>query len=152
MKKNLLLSLALVSTLCFAGMARAEAPMSSTSAAPISAQNQKMKDCAASYHQQGIAKSQYRTFMSTCLKKDGSAATAASAATPAAAVPSTASASAAATATNPAVSKASATAPGTTQQSKMKTCNADAKTQGLKGADRKTFMKTCLSGSSATAN
>jgi hypothetical protein len=33
-----------------------------------------------------------------------------------------------------------------TQQEKMKTCNADAKTKNLKGDDRKAFMKTCLSG------
>ena len=31
----------------------------------------------------------------------------------------------------------------------MKSCNADAK--GKTGADRKTFMKTCLSGSTAVA-
>jgi hypothetical protein len=31
------------------------------------------------------------------------------------------------------------------QQEKMKTCNADAATQQLKGDERKTFMKTCLS-------
>jgi len=31
------------------------------------------------------------------------------------------------------------------QQEKMKTCNADATAKGLKGADRQTFMKTCLS-------
>lgn len=30
------------------------------------------------------------------------------------------------------------------QQNKMKTCNADAKQQALKGAERKTFMKGCL--------
>jgi hypothetical protein len=35
-----------------------------------------------------------------------------------------------------------------TQQTKMTTCNADAKTKGLTGADRKTFMKTCLSADS----
>jgi hypothetical protein len=29
----------------------------------------------------------------------------------------------------------------------MKTCNADANTKGLKGADRQAFMKSCLSGS-----
>ncbi len=33
----------------------------------------------------------------------------------------------------------------TKQQDKMKTCNADAKTKALKGADREAFMKTCLS-------
>ncbi|MEO8627221.1 MAG: PsiF family protein [Betaproteobacteria bacterium] len=34
----------------------------------------------------------------------------------------------------------------TPQQAKMKTCNADAKTQALKGAERKAFMSTCLKG------
>jgi hypothetical protein len=31
------------------------------------------------------------------------------------------------------------------QQEKMKTCNADATSKGLKGDDRKAYMKTCLS-------
>ncbi len=31
------------------------------------------------------------------------------------------------------------------QQDKMKTCNTEATAKGLKGADRKAFMKTCLS-------
>jgi psiF repeat len=31
------------------------------------------------------------------------------------------------------------------QQTKMGSCNADAKTKGLTGDDRKAFMKTCLS-------
>jgi uncharacterized protein YycO len=34
------------------------------------------------------------------------------------------------------------------QQTKMTTCNADAKTKGLTGNDRKAFMKTCLSANS----
>jgi hypothetical protein len=38
-----------------------------------------------------------------------------------------------------------------TQQEKMKSCNADAKTKALKGADRKTFMSGCLKGSAAAA-
>jgi hypothetical protein len=33
----------------------------------------------------------------------------------------------------------------TAQQDKMKTCNADAKAKGLKGDERKAFMKSCLS-------
>lgn len=41
--------------------------------------------------------------------------------------------------------------PLTAQQEKMKSCNAEAKTKALAGADRQAFMKTCLSGSSATA-
>jgi hypothetical protein len=35
--------------------------------------------------------------------------------------------------------------PANSQQDKMKTCNADAKTKGLAGDERKSFMKTCLS-------
>ena len=35
------------------------------------------------------------------------------------------------------------------QQTRMKTCNADAKKQSLAGDARKTFMKTCLSHSDA---
>ena len=39
----------------------------------------------------------------------------------------------------------------TAQQTKMKTCNADAKTQNLSGDARKSFMKTCLSNQPAAA-
>ncbi len=39
-----------------------------------------------------------------------------------------------------------ATQPGTPQRSKMKACNADAKTKALHGDDRRAFMKQCLSG------
>jgi psiF repeat len=38
----------------------------------------------------------------------------------------------------------------TAQQEKMKTCNADAKTQDLKGDERQAFMKSCLSGKQLT--
>ena len=40
---------------------------------------------------------------------------------------------------------ASASAPGTPQRSKMKACNAEAKTKDVHGADRRAFMKQCLS-------
>ena len=33
------------------------------------------------------------------------------------------------------------------QQEKMKSCNAEAKTKALKGAERKTFMSECLKAS-----
>ena len=46
---------------------------------------------------------------------------------------------------------ADATQPGTPQRSKMKTCNADAKTKDLHGPDRKAFMKQCLSGKAKPA-
>jgi hypothetical protein len=39
----------------------------------------------------------------------------------------------------------------TAQQQKMTTCNADATAKGLKGTDRQTFMKTCLSHEGAAA-
>jgi len=45
-----------------------------------------------------------------------------------------------------AVATAGGTQPGTPQRSKMKTCNADARTKDVHGADRRTFMKQCLSG------
>lgn len=38
------------------------------------------------------------------------------------------------------------------QQTKMTTCNADAKSKGLTGDDRKAFMKTCLSADSGSAS
>ena len=37
------------------------------------------------------------------------------------------------------------------QRAKMKSCNAEAKTNALKGADRKAFMKECLSADSVPA-
>jgi psiF repeat len=37
------------------------------------------------------------------------------------------------------------------QQDKMKTCNAQASAQSLKGDDRKQFMSSCLSTASASA-
>ena len=42
-------------------------------------------------------------------------------------------------------------AQATPQQDKMKACNAEAKTNGKKGDDRKAFMKECLSGGAAAA-
>lgn len=36
------------------------------------------------------------------------------------------------------------------QQERMKSCNKEAKEKALSGNDRKAFMKTCLSGKSAS--
>jgi hypothetical protein len=44
-----------------------------------------------------------------------------------------------------AASTGTAAKPANSQQEKMKTCNADAATKGLKGDECKSFMKTCLS-------
>ena len=49
------------------------------------------------------------------------------------------------------VATAGATQPGTPQRSKMKTCNADARTKDVHGPDRRAFMKQCLSGKSKPA-
>ncbi|MGH8042753.1 MAG: PsiF family protein [Rudaea sp.] len=41
--------------------------------------------------------------------------------------------------------------PMTAQQTKMSTCSKEAHTKGLKGDEYKTFMSTCLKGSSAAS-
>ncbi|MDH2918351.1 MAG: PsiF family protein [Sideroxydans sp.] len=90
------------------------------------AQQEKMKGC--NVEAKGMKGADRKAFMSKCLKKDYTL----KAAAPAAEAKPTASAA------------APAAAP--TQQNKMKSCNADAKTKALKGADRKTFMSACLKG------
>ena len=62
MKKTILF-LAAFAVIGYAGQAQAAA---ATKAA--SPQQNRMKTCAAEYHQKNIAKSQYRAFMSKCLK------------------------------------------------------------------------------------
>jgi hypothetical protein len=115
------------------------APAFAADAAKPSAQGEKMKACAQEYHAKNLAKSQYRTFMSTCLKKDyqvGSFQAASPAPAPVAAPVAVKSAEPAAPAATPA---------NISQRDKMKKCNADAKSQSLKGAPRKEFMASCLS-------
>ena len=86
-------------------------------------QQQKMTSCNADATAKGLKGTERKGFMKTCLSDKAAAATAGA---------------------------ASATAAtGNSQQQKMKTCNADATTKGLKGAGRKAFMKDCLSGSAA---
>ncbi|MDE1961120.1 MAG: hypothetical protein KGI64_09875 [Xanthomonadaceae bacterium] len=100
-----------------------------TPAKPMTAQQSKMSTCSKDAHAKGLKGAEYKSFMSTCLK--GGEAAAPAAAKPAAAAP-------VATAKE-------------TQQTKMKNCNAEAKTKALKGAARKTFMSTCLKGDAAPA-
>ena len=59
--------------------------------------------------------------------------------------------SAPASAPDTANAAATPTQPGTPQRSKMKVCNADAKTKGLHGDERRAFMKQCLSGKAKAA-
>ena len=88
------------------------------------AQQEKMKGC--NKEAKGMKGDERKAFMSKCLKKDY-----------------TLKAGAASTVATEEKATASA-AP--TQQNKMKTCNADAKTKALVGDDRKKFMSECLKG------
>ncbi|MDD4929758.1 MAG: PsiF family protein [Gallionella sp.] len=89
------------------------------------AQQDKMKGCNEEAKADDLKGDARRAFMSKCLKKDYTLKAAA--------------------AKPEAKTEAAATAPAG-QQNKMKTCNADAGTKGLKGDERKAFMKTCLKG------
>lgn len=90
----------------------------------LSTQQQRMVDC--NKEATGKKGAERKAFMSSCLKGEHAAAAAPAAMTP-------------------------APAAKVTQQERMKTCSADAKTKALKGADRKAFMSTCLKGDAAPA-
>jgi len=114
---NLLAASALLALSCSTVFAQAAAP-----AKTLSSSQQKMVDCnKQATGQKGAAR---KAFMSSCLKGDSTAAAPAAAA-PAAAAPTAKQ----------------------TQQEKMKSCNVDAKAKALAGADRKTFMSSCLKAS-----
>lgn len=98
----------------------AAAPAAAAETAAPNSQQQKMKDCNA--QAAGKKGADRKAFMKTCLSASGSA--------------------------DAAAAPAAASSAKTSQQQKMKDCSAQAKTQKLKGADRKTFMSTCLKGSS----
>ena len=87
-------------------------------------QQNKMKMCNADAGKKELKGDERKAFMKDCLSSKHDSAMAAS---PMAATPMAAS-------------------PMTTQQNKMKTCNADQKAKTLKGDERKAFMKSCLSG------
>ncbi|MFI4970273.1 MAG: PsiF family protein [Lysobacterales bacterium] len=128
-------SLALAFALAI-GSSAAFATDMTKSGKPMTAQQEKMKNCNADAKTKALAGADRKAFMKTCLS-GSTAAAAPAAAAPAAAAP--------AAATKTATAK-------TTQQEKMKTCSTDAKEKKLKGADRKTFMSTCLKGEGAAAH
>lgn len=107
----------------------APAPQANAPAAPAptraqTAQQQRMGACSTGAGSQHLAGQERQKFMSDCL---------------AGRVP----------ATPPAAASASARAGTPAQQAqrdKMRTCNADAATRHLAGAERRTFMSTCLAG------
>jgi hypothetical protein len=96
-----------------------------------------MKGCNKEAKADNLKGADRKAFMSKCLKKDYVLKSAASAGDKSA---------------DPAKAEgkptASAAAPSAKmkQQGKMKSCNADAKTKALKGAERKKFMSECLKG------
>lgn len=121
---------------CLSALAVTQVYANDTSAKtgkPLTDQQQKMKDCNADAKSKSLKGADRKSFMKECLSKDGA---------PAAAAPAAAA---------PAAEAAPAADKKASQKEKMKTCNADAKTQGLKGDARKSFMKSCLSGDAAAA-
>jgi hypothetical protein len=109
-----LVALALAAGSAFAADAEKKAP-----SAAQQAQQERMKSCNADAGKQELKGDERKKFMSACL---GSKAAPAAAEAPVA---------------------AEAAAPAT-QQSKMKSCNAEAGTKALKGDERKAFMSDCL--------
>jgi hypothetical protein len=97
-----------------------------------SAQQSRMKECNA--EAKGKSGAERKAFMKSCLSGKAAAPAAAAEAAPVASAPAAAPASA------PGMSKSGK--PLTAQQQKMKDCNVQAK--GMKGADRKKFMSSCL--------
>jgi hypothetical protein len=111
----------------------------------LTPQQQKMSDCSKDAHAKSLKGDEYKTYMSTCMKGTGTPAAAGTTATKTPAATATPAADAkpadaSKTKSDPFVGTGAANP----QQQKMKTCAADAKTKGLKGADRRTFMSTCL--------
>lgn len=89
----------------------------------LTGQQLKMRECNATAKTQSLKGDERKAFMKECLSGDKTGKTDAS--------------------DKPAASKP-ASAKKSAQTGKMKTCNADAKAQGFKGAERKAFMKECL--------
>ena len=122
-----IISLLTLSLALAIGATVAHAEELSKSGKPLTAQQSKMKACNADAKSQALKGDERKAFMSTCLK-GGSAQAAMPAAQPAqAAQPA------------PAVAKAE-----TPRQAKRKACGAEAKSQSLKGDDRKAFVKDCM--------
>lgn len=120
MNVGIVTSLVFAIATAFAGGAHAaQAPEATHGKAgkPLTAQQQRMKNCNAEAKEQSLKGDERRAFMSTCLK-GGSADLAAR--------------------------DADKPAPSATQL-KRKACSAEAKDKGLKGDERKAFVRECVS-------
>ena len=131
-------------------------------------QQQKMSDCAKEAHAKSLKGDEYKSYMSTCMKSSGTPAAAKTPPATTKAPPTNMTAAGDVSTSTTAADKeqaadkkakakkgdaqwvAAPTPTGNAQQAKMKTCATDAKTKGLKGADRRTYMSTCLKGDGAT--
>ncbi len=120
MMKKLFTLLALGLSLSLSAAYAADAPAAPAAPAVKTAQQSKMVTC--NKDATGKKGDERKAFMKECLSAKPAAAASA--------------------ATTKEVPGAAKEATGTTQQSKMKTCNADAK--GKKGSERKAFMSECL--------
>lgn len=101
---------------------------------PLTPQQQKMKDCNAEAKAKALKGDERKSFMKACLGNKGKGAEPAT--------PASAEAPAAPATPAPPASADKKAA----QQDKMKSCNAEAKSKGLKGDERKKFMSDCLKG------
>lgn len=117
----------------------------------LTPQQQRMSACA--HENKGKKGDEYKQAMRDCLKSKSSAESTTSVEKPAGAkvaAPAKPSAAAAAPTNKPAAPQSAApsavSGTATSQKDKMKTCNAQAKEQKLKGDARKSFMSTCLKG------
>ena len=129
---------------CLAGKSPTTVAAAPAAAAPVAAstsdQQSLMKTCNADAKKQDLKGDARKAFMKTCLS--GKPATTATIAAPVTTATAT-------TAVAPPATSATVDNGKTEQQSLMKTCNAQAKTQDLKGDARKAFMSSCLSGKPA---
>ena len=114
---------ALAGTAFAATAAPAPAAKAPAAQKEMTAQQQRMADC--NKEATGKKGAERKTFMSSCLKGESTAAA------PAAA--------------------AAAPSAKETQQERMKSCNAEAKTKAPKGDAHKAFMSACLKGESPAA-
>lgn len=117
----------MIKTLLAAVMLACFATTTAYAASSSMTPQQRMKECGPLT--KGMTKEQRSAFMKQCLSKSGHDA-----------------AMAGKTGSSAEASKAKLSKNRMEQREKMKTCNADAKTKKLKGADRKAFMSSCLKG------
>lgn len=155
------LAFALAATLGASAFAADKAP-----ADKLTPQQQKLSDCAKDAHAKSLKGDEYKSYMSTCTKGSGTAASADKKPTGTTQSPPTSMTAAGDVSTSTAPADKTKTAdktakgedkwvaaPGTgktnPQQQKMKACATDAKAKGLKGVDRRNYMSTCLKGDGA---